>query len=229
MGNLRALHSSARNGTGSDEYYTPAHIVQPARAVLGGIALDPASCAEANAIIQADRYYSEADNGMAQPWLAPTMWLNAPFSKNNQFVPRAVAEYRAGNIGQALILTPARTETQWFACLYPFLMCFFSRRLRFSRPVRRRPRRRRPARPGLRLRLRPARRRPALVAPAKRKKKGSGGAPFPPVVTYLGDNSAAFIEHFSQYGPIVRAIAYKPVIYQSSVVSNGGSLLVNRC
>lgn len=56
-----ALHSSEHA-----EHYTPSLIVEPVRRVLGGIDLDPASCAAANETVQATHYLSES--GLAVPW-----------------------------------------------------------------------------------------------------------------------------------------------------------------
>ena len=56
--------------TGWYEWYSPAEIVTAARDVLGGIDLDPASCDVANAVVQASRIFTVADNGLEQPWSA---------------------------------------------------------------------------------------------------------------------------------------------------------------
>jgi len=55
--------SSASNG-----WYTPEKLVGAARTVLGGIDLDPASSEEANKTVKATRYFTEADDGLSQPW-----------------------------------------------------------------------------------------------------------------------------------------------------------------
>lgn len=59
----------------SNEHYTPADIVEAARATLGRIDLDPASCAQANERIGATKYYSQ--DGLAEPW-AGNVFLNPP-------------------------------------------------------------------------------------------------------------------------------------------------------
>lgn len=50
----------------SNEWYSPAWIVEPARALMGAFDLDPASCREANRIIQAERYYTKDDDGLSK-------------------------------------------------------------------------------------------------------------------------------------------------------------------
>jgi hypothetical protein len=43
-------------GTGAQELYMPAPMIELVRDVLGTIDLDPASCEEANKVVQATRY-----------------------------------------------------------------------------------------------------------------------------------------------------------------------------
>jgi len=64
--------------TETNEWYTPPDLIGKARRVLGGFDLDPASCAEADATVQAARYLTEADDGLAHQWHG-RIWLNPPY------------------------------------------------------------------------------------------------------------------------------------------------------
>jgi ParB family transcriptional regulator, chromosome partitioning protein len=94
-----------------NEFYTPAHVIEAARACMGGIDLDPASCALANKTVRATHFYSLKDDGMKRPWFGK-VWLNPPYGKFwPGFVARCVGEWKAGRIEQAIILLRARHIT----------------------------------------------------------------------------------------------------------------------
>ncbi len=64
----------------SNEWYTPAKYIEAARSVMGSIDLDPASCELANQTVKAARYYSKEDNGLTLPWYG-NVWLNPPYGR----------------------------------------------------------------------------------------------------------------------------------------------------
>lgn len=72
-----ALVTAARHSSETGEHYTPREVVEAARATLGAIDLDPASCAEANATIRAAKIFTREDNGFTRPWHG-RVFLNPP-------------------------------------------------------------------------------------------------------------------------------------------------------
>ena len=46
---------------------------------MGSIDLDPASCALANQTVRAARYYTQGDNGLLKAWYG-NVWLNPPYN-----------------------------------------------------------------------------------------------------------------------------------------------------
>lgn len=110
----------------SNEWYTPAHYVDAARKVMGGIDLDPASCAQANETVKATRYYTKEENGLMQPWFG-RVWLNPPFGKiasnkswQAEFVGKALREYRQRSVTQVTLLVLANVTKKWFQPLWGF-------------------------------------------------------------------------------------------------------------
>lgn len=115
----------------SSEWYTPGHIIELARTVLGEIDLDPASCEVANRTVQATRYYAREDNGLLQPWYGK-VWMNPPYGKQiKAWVDRLLNQYETGAVSAALALLPARTDSAWFQPVHNYARCWLRGRLRF--------------------------------------------------------------------------------------------------
>lgn len=121
------------------EWYTPAHIIDRALTVLGGIDLDP--CSNSNdpraAIVPAEHHYALPDNGLMLPWGVPTapsrVYLNPPYGRQiGPWIDRLIGAYADRAVGAALALLPGRTDTAWFQPLFAFPICFVRGRLRFS-------------------------------------------------------------------------------------------------
>ncbi len=64
----------------SNEWYTPARYIEAAREVMGSIDLDPASCIQANWVVKAGMYFNQEENGLIQPWWG-NVWINPPYGR----------------------------------------------------------------------------------------------------------------------------------------------------
>jgi phage N-6-adenine-methyltransferase len=131
---LATADNHRAKGTGQNEWHTPEQYVEAARAVLGTIDLDPASNEVAQEVIRATTFYTKEEDGLAKPWRG-SVWLNPPYSQPliGQFGERLVAEYTAGNVPRAIMLTHNYTDTGWFhrAEREASLICFTRGRIKF--------------------------------------------------------------------------------------------------
>lgn len=64
----------------SEEWYSPVAFVKAVRQMLGGIDLDPASCTLANKVVQATTYFTKEDDGLKQEWHGK-IFLNPPYGR----------------------------------------------------------------------------------------------------------------------------------------------------
>jgi len=131
----------------SAEYYTPEWVLTSARTIIthwgyANFDLDPASCALAQQTVQAERWCGldhpdpACRDGLTIPWHG-LVWLNPPYGREiQQWIRKLISEYTRGNCQGALVLVPARLDTQWFRLLSHHMTGFymFHRRLTFATP-----------------------------------------------------------------------------------------------
>lgn len=131
MNNAQLINQTS----GIVEYYTPAVIVEAARAVMGSIDLDPASSLAANVRVKAATIYTADDDGLAYQWIG-RVWMNHPFGRglNEPWVSKLVAEYQTGHVTQACCITYACTSEAWFRPLLQYPICFVSKRVNYLLP-----------------------------------------------------------------------------------------------
>jgi len=122
---------------GPVEWYTPEDIVDRAADVMDGIEIDPASCADANIIVQAETFYTIETNGLAQEWIG-SVWLNPPYDLVSPWADKLSEEIEAGRVTEACVLVNASTETKWFSkfAARASSVCFIAGRLSFWNPKR---------------------------------------------------------------------------------------------
>jgi len=126
-----------KHNSGDNEWYTPGHIIDSARQVMGSIDCDPASSEIANRTVGATVYFTKDDNGLIQQW-SGNVWLNPPYAQPliAQFSDALVEKYRSAEIVQAITLTNNASETKWAQTLFSAASaaCFPRGRIRFLDP-----------------------------------------------------------------------------------------------
>lgn len=128
---------TAAKWTRDPESYTPAEYIDAARQVMDEIDLDPASCAKAQKIVKAKRYYTEKDNGLEEPWRG-RVFLNPPYKQPDiaLFVERLCEHIESRDVSQAILLTNNNTDTGWWhrAAALAAGVCFTKGRIQFRKP-----------------------------------------------------------------------------------------------
>lgn len=126
-----------KNNTGENEWYTPPAIIEAVVKVLGTIELDPASCDQAQLIVNADTYFTKANDGLARKWQGK-VFLNPPYAKEIivPFIDKLLGHYQRGDVSAAIVLTNNSTETKWFQTLSKTAsaICFPAKRIKFLSP-----------------------------------------------------------------------------------------------
>jgi ParB family chromosome partitioning protein len=136
---LEPLDNFRAQNTGNNEWSTPREWIERARAVMGGIDLDPATSVEAQKIVQAKSYFTKEDDGLRQPWY-DRVWLNPLYAKRwiALFTRKMVQERLAGRVTAGIMLTHNHTDTAWFQRTAPFAdaICFTNGRVKFYDGIR---------------------------------------------------------------------------------------------
>jgi len=101
MPRTNALHSAV-----SPDWCTPLPILVAARRTMGGIDLDPASCAQANTIVAAKRIYTAEQDGLTQPWRG-RVFLNPPGTLVREFWMRLVEHWMQQEEGEPRAVSQA--------------------------------------------------------------------------------------------------------------------------
>ena len=113
----------------SDEWYTPAEIIQS----LGEFDLDPATSLEAyRQNSSARQFYTVEENGLSKDWNG-RVWLNPPYS--NPLIQQFLTKMAEHNNGIALVF--AKVEAKWFHDIvlrHATAIKFLYDRVRFFKP-----------------------------------------------------------------------------------------------
>lgn len=120
------MYSSA-----TDQHNTPLWLVDKVKAFLGYIELDP--CTSDNNPCGAERFFTEATDGLSQAWEAHALYMNPPYGRGiGDWTTKMVTEYEKRHFAQGIALLPARTDTTWWAGISDYPALFMRGRLKFN-------------------------------------------------------------------------------------------------
>lgn len=121
----------------SDGWYTPRWMVDAARDVLGSIGTDPATCAAAQAIVQAETWYTATEDGLVSPWFG-AVWCNPPYSAPLPWVRRMIALYQSHAIDAGMMLVNCSCSPVWAQLLWTHAdaVCVLGKRIDFWHPTK---------------------------------------------------------------------------------------------
>ena len=118
----------------SNDWWTPKEYIDAVYEVMGGIDLDPASTEEANKTVGATKIYTEAQDGLIQPWEG-RVFLNPPYGKLGSEFAARLYEFFGSGVDEAVMLVNSRaTDADWFQPCFNGVICFTDHRIDFNSP-----------------------------------------------------------------------------------------------
>lgn len=115
------------------EWYTPSKIKKAVYNTLLKIDLDPCSN-PGYPNIEASHHYTKIDDGLTKIWRG-NVFMNPPYGSHiKKWVLKMIDSYQYGDVKAALILLPARVETNYWYDLSPCvsMWCAIHNRIKFS-------------------------------------------------------------------------------------------------
>lgn len=125
------MNTAVHFSSASSDWWTPDHIITATINLFGSIDLDPCS-PHPDGPVPAENHFTQADDGFRQEWHGK-IYMNPPYGREiGKWTRKALDEYLQGRTKEAVLLLPARTDTQWFQQLAEFPWCAVRGRLKFS-------------------------------------------------------------------------------------------------
>lgn len=123
----------------TDAWFTPSRYIELARSVLGWIDLDPASDPLPQRWIQANTFWTKADDALNRTWEGhATVFLNPPYGKEHgkssqeAWTRKACAEFKAGHFDAGILLVNSTHGYKWYEDLWVrYPVCCVKDRIRF--------------------------------------------------------------------------------------------------
>lgn len=127
------IQNAAIFSSEKEEWYTPPEIIESVLDVFDGVIdTDPCSNSHDKPNVPARVLYTREDNGLIQSWQGRT-YMNPPYGDVlPQWIEKVVSEYQHGQVTEAIVLVPNRSDTRWYRMINDYPFCAIDGRLRFS-------------------------------------------------------------------------------------------------
>ena len=165
----------------SDENYTPEQYWRPALDMFDRSSFELDAATYEGAELPADRIFTLQDNALLQDWNAiGPVWLNHPYSLNNEFTDKVVEEWLKGSFRELFMMPKSDNRTNWYLKLvqYSTAICLVRGGVAFKNPKH-----------------------------IETGKKPTGGY-FPSSIVYIGHDLPLIHKHYSPIGEVV--VKYRP-------------------
>jgi hypothetical protein len=125
-----ALTSGSALNSSPSDVLTPPTVAESVLAFLGEIDLDPCAATSDEDGLPAKRRYTISDDGLSSGcrW-SGRVFVHPPSEGVDEWAARTLREFTSGNIAEALLLAPVRTDSEWFRSLGHFPCAFLYERL----------------------------------------------------------------------------------------------------
>jgi len=114
----------------TQEWYTPPHIIERARTLLGQIDLDPCTAELPQTWIKATTYYT-LNKPATGPWYGK-VWLNPPFDDAASWINNLEKRFLSAGVTEAVAIVNSALGYKWYEELWRnFPVCCLRERLCF--------------------------------------------------------------------------------------------------
>ena len=124
---------TATTGTRTDCWNTPPEFVGDVLEFFDN-KLDLDGCCNdiENPNVPAKKLFDEKMNGLAQDWVAESVFMNHPYSNSKEWVPYAVSQYELGNAKEMILLIKLDVSTKWWRSVSQYSWIAINKRLKFG-------------------------------------------------------------------------------------------------
>lgn len=137
LAEVKARKSAALHSKATPEWFTPSEYVEAARAVMGRIDLDPASCDKANETVKASQWFCKEDNALSRDWYG-RVFLNPPGGLVKEFWRYLLVQMEFGRVSEVIWIGYSLQQLQTLQTGQPGIikeancLCFPKARIQFT-------------------------------------------------------------------------------------------------